>query len=206
MADRKRRINRREDILKAAEKLMLTRGLTGVTTRQISEEVGCSEGTLYVHFKSRVELLLAMLEECLPDMLGPLRTLEHAVGQDSPQANLERAVTGIYGFQRRIVPLFGGLFAEPALLKAYRKSLGSEGRGPHLAVARLANYVAAEQKLGRVGAGVDAYVAASLLLSSCFLRAFTEQFMGARMSPPWGKFSKTLVATVVPAGVADNCS
>ena len=65
------RVNRRVQILQAAEKLMRSRGLTGVTTRQISEEVGCSEGALYVHFKGRLELLLSMLEESLPDMLGP---------------------------------------------------------------------------------------------------------------------------------------
>lgn len=66
------KVNRRKRILQAAEKLMLSRGLSGITTRQISEEAGCSEGALYVHFKGRLELLLAMLEESLSEMLGPL--------------------------------------------------------------------------------------------------------------------------------------
>ena len=64
-----RKVNRRKAILQAAEKLMLSRGLSGITTRQISEEAGCSEGALYVHFNGRLELLLAMLEESLPEML-----------------------------------------------------------------------------------------------------------------------------------------
>ena len=38
------KINRRSDILRAAERLMRSHGLSGVTTRQISKEVGCSEG------------------------------------------------------------------------------------------------------------------------------------------------------------------
>jgi hypothetical protein len=48
--------NRRSEILRAAEKLVSTKGLNGVTTQQISREVGCSEGALYVHFKGRLEL------------------------------------------------------------------------------------------------------------------------------------------------------
>src|SRR5215475_12737065 len=79
------KINRRSDILRAAEKLMRSHGLSGVTTRQISKEVGCSEGALYVHFKGRLELLLAMLEESLPGMLKPLKELREATGSGSPQ-------------------------------------------------------------------------------------------------------------------------
>jgi AcrR family transcriptional regulator len=199
MAGKKRsgKINRRGDILAAAEKLMQTRGLTGVTTRRISKEVGCSEGALYVHFKGRVELLLAMLEESLPDMLGPLKSLQGSVGQGSPQENLEMAIDGIYKFQKRVAPLFGGLFAEPDLLEAYRKSLVSHGKGPHLSMAALERYILAEQKIGRIGAGLDAGLAAYLLMSSSFFRAFLEHFFGAPLQPPWNKFAKQLVARVL---------
>jgi AcrR family transcriptional regulator len=198
MPDRSRKSNRRQDILKAAEKLMLTKGLSGVTTRLIAEEVGCSEGALYVYFKGRVELLLAMLEECLPDMLGHLETLEQAVGRRTPQANLELALGGIFKFQRRILPLFAGLFAEPRLLEAYRKSLGSQRRGPQLAIERIARYIASEQERGRVDSSLDAPTAASLLVSACFFRAYAEKFLGAPLQPAWTTFSKALVASVVP--------
>jgi len=87
-----RRINRRHAILQAAAKLILARGLSGVTTRQIARETGCSEGALYVHFHGRLELLLAMLEESLPEMLGPLQILQKRVGRGSPQANLATAL------------------------------------------------------------------------------------------------------------------
>src|ERR1700756_830374 len=62
MAARKKRsgkVSRRGEILQAAETIMHSRGLTGVTTREISKVVGCSEGALYFHFKGRLELLLA---------------------------------------------------------------------------------------------------------------------------------------------------
>jgi AcrR family transcriptional regulator len=180
---------------------MRSQGLTGVTTRQISKEVGCSEGALYVHFKGRLELLLAMLEESLPDMLEPLQVLRGSVGRGLPHKNLALALRGIFKFHQRIVPSACGLFAEPELLSAYRESLARQGKGPHLSMAVLAGYIAAEQKLGRIDSNVDAKLAASLLMSSSFFRAFMEEFAGVPMQPSWDQFVKRLVAAIVPSGV-----
>lgn len=192
------KVNRRSEILQAAEMLMHSRGLSGVTTRQISREVGCSEGALYFHFKGRLELLLAMLEESLPDMLGPLQALRESVGRGSPHGNLAAALLGIFRFHRRVVPGSAGLFAEPELLVAYRRSLARQGKGPHLSMAALADYIAAERELGRVDSGVDAKLAAYLLMSSSFFRAFMENFSGKTMQPSWDQFAKKLVAAVAP--------
>ena len=192
------KINRRSDILRAAEKLMRSHGLSGVTTRQISKEVGCSEGALYVHFKGRLELLLAMLEESLPDMLGPLQTLRESVGRGSPHANLQAALRGIFNFHRRVLPATAGLFAEPELLVAYRDSLARQGKGPQLSMVVLGDYIAAEQRLGRIGSDVDVKLAAYLLMSSSFFRAFLETFLGMPAQPSWDKFAKQLIATVAP--------
>jgi AcrR family transcriptional regulator len=189
--------NRRSEILRAAQNLMCTQGLNGVTTRQISEAVGCSEGALYVHFKGRLELLLAMLEECLPDALGVLHSLEVLGGKNSPQENLVMAITGIYRFHKRVVPLLAGLFAEPKLLAAYRKSLISRDKGPHLAIAALQRYIEAEQKLQRIDKHINANLAASMLLSSCFLRAFIEHFFARPLRPTWHKFATQLVASII---------
>ena len=201
---RPRKINRRSEILRAAEKLMQSRGLSGVTTRQISQEVGCSEGALYVHFQGRLELLLAMLEESLPGMLGPLQLLKESVGQGSAQANLAAALGGIFKFHRREAPKAGGLFAEPELLAAYRQSLARQGKGPHLSMAALADYIAAEQKLGRIDSRVDANMGAYLLMSSSFFRAFMEHFSGKKSLPPWDEFVERLIETVVPEATAGD--
>jgi AcrR family transcriptional regulator len=192
------KVNRRSEILRAAEMLMHSRGLTGVTTREISREVGCSEGALYFHFKGRLELLLAMLEESLPDMLGPLQTLRDSVGRSSPRANLAAALLGIFRFHRRVVPGTAGLFAEPELLAAYRRSLARQVKGPHLSMAVLADYIAAEQELGRIDSGVDAKLAAYLLMSASFFGAFMEKFSGKTAQPSWDHYAKKLVAAVAP--------
>lgn len=195
---RSKRMNRRSEILKAAEELMVRQGLVGVTTRKISEAVGCSEGALYVHFKGRLELLLAVLEESLPTMLGPLQSLKESVGLGSPHENLMRALDGIFKFHRRVVPATAGLFAEPELLIAYRNSLNRQGKGPHLSLRGIAEYIRSEQELRRIDSHVDANLAASLIMSSSFFRAFVEQFFGKPMQPAWNEFAKQLIATVAP--------
>jgi AcrR family transcriptional regulator len=192
------KLNRRADILRAAEKLMHSRGLSGVTTRQISREVGCSEGALYVHFSGRLELLLAMLEEGLPDMLGPLQALKESVGRGSPHKNLVQALNGIFKFHQRIVSETAGLFAEPELLDAYRNSLKRQGKGPHLSKKVLEDYIHSEQQLQRIASHVDAKLAATLMMSASFFRAFVERFFGKSMEPPWNTFAQQLVATVAP--------
>jgi len=190
--------NRRADILRAAEKLMHSRGLSGVTTRQISREVGCSEGALYVHFNGRVELLLAMLEESLPNMLGPLQSLRESVGHGSAHKNLVQALAGIFKFHQRIVSETAGLFAEPELLAAYRSALQRQGKGPHLSMKVLEDYIRSEQQLSRIASHVDARLAATLMMSSSFFRAFVERFFGKPIEPAWNAFAGQLVATVVP--------
>jgi len=198
------KINRRRQMLDAAERLMLERGLSGVTTRQISEVVGCSDGAIYVHFKGRLELLLAMLEEALPEMLGPLQNLQRRVGRGSPQANLAAAMRGIFRFHQRATPLTAGLFAEPALHGAYRASLAREDKGPHLSIEALRNYIAAEQRLGRISPLADPETAAYLLMSASFFRAFSERFFGKPMRPAWTTVAKRLIATLAPAAGADD--
>lgn len=200
---RTRKPSRRSDILRAAEKLMRSRGLSGVTTRQISQEVGCSEGALYVHFKGRLELLLAMLEESLPRMLQPLQALQESVGRGSAQDNLVQALNGIFKFHQRVVPATAGLFAEPELLAAYRNSLKGQGKGPHLSMRVLAEYVRSEQRIGRIASHIEANMAASLVMSSSFFRAFSEQFFGTSMRPGWKEFAKLLIATVAPPPAKD---
>ena len=153
---------------------------------------------MYVHFKGRLELLLAMLEESLPDMLRPLHALRESVGRNSPHQNLVETLGGIFKFHQRVVPGTAGLFAEPKLLSAYRNSLNRQGKGPHLSMRVLEEYIRSEQDLGRIASEVDAKFAASLMMSASFFRAFVEHFFGTAMQPAWSAFAEKLVATVAP--------
>lgn len=53
---------RRNEILDAAEKLFSEKGFDGTSTNDILDEVGIARGTLYYHFKSKEDILDAMIE------------------------------------------------------------------------------------------------------------------------------------------------
>ncbi len=192
-----RRTNRRGQIISAAEELLRTKGLSAVTTRQVAARVGCSEAAIYVHFKSRLELLLAVLAESLPDMLEPFRKLSESVGRNTPEENLENAAKGMLAFQGRVIPMIAGLFAERDVLNSYRESLLSAGKGPHLASATVAQYLQSEQELGRINRSLDAVVTANLLVSAVFFRSFTQQFFEAPGASTNSRYLKQVVAALL---------
>jgi hypothetical protein len=97
-----------------------------------------------------------------------------------------------------VVPGTAGLFAEPELLAAYRNSLKRQGKGPHLSMRVLEEYIRSEQELGRIASRVDAKLAACLIMSASFFRAFVQHFLGKSMQPAWNEFAQQLVATVTP--------
>jgi AcrR family transcriptional regulator len=189
------RPSRRPEIIAATEALIRTRGLASTTTRAIAEQAGCSEAALYVHFDNRLTLLLAVLEESLPDMLLPLQALEQSIGTRTPQQNIASTLRAVFAFHERVVPMLCGLFAEPQLLTAYRESLTTRNKGPHGAIARLQKYISAEQSLRRIDKKIDAEIAATMLMASSFFKAFVSKFFGA--PPPSTAVFKKLVDAAI---------
>ncbi len=60
---------RRNEILDAAERLFAAKGFDGTSTNDILEEVGIARGTLYYHFKSKEDILDAMIERLTARLL-----------------------------------------------------------------------------------------------------------------------------------------
>jgi AcrR family transcriptional regulator len=173
------KVNRKAKMLAVAESLLRERGIGGVTTRAIAEAVPCSEGAIYVHFKDRLELLLAVLQQALPEMLTPLHALEDKIGKGTPAQNLATALTGLLRFHDRVSPMLCSLITEPELLNRFRQSLLTDGKGPHRGIATLTRYIEQEQELGRIDKQVDAKTAASALMAGSFFHTFTAQLLGA---------------------------
>lgn len=72
--------NRRADLVRVSARLFRERGFDGTTIRDIAEAVGMRSGSPFYHFKSKQEILAAVMEEgltaCLPAVqaivAGPL--------------------------------------------------------------------------------------------------------------------------------------
>lgn len=171
----------RARILRAAADVIRAKGLGKATTRAIARAAGLSEGALYKHFDSKLELFLALLRSSPSDFIRHVMRLPELAGQGSVTDNLRDLAERALEFYQRSLPMGSSLFAEPELLERNREDLRVRHAGPQRANEALADYLRREQQRGRVGRQVDVTMAADMLLGACFQRAYLAQFSGPEL-------------------------
>ncbi|MEU4314430.1 TetR/AcrR family transcriptional regulator [Nocardia sp. NPDC024068] len=184
----------RERILDAAADLLRTRGVAHATTKEIAQATGVSEPTLYKYFGDKEQLLLAVLRERLP---GPARGAVRP-GSGVVADNLTELAHAALGFYRESIPMLGALLADPRRMAAHRTAMREHDAGPDKAVTAFAQYLRAEQELGRIAAGADPEAVASLLVGACFHEAFLSYYAeGAAAGPASRATALGLVTAVI---------
>ncbi|HZJ08701.1 MAG TPA: TetR family transcriptional regulator [Trueperaceae bacterium] len=169
-------------ILRAAADVIRAKGLGKATTRAIARAAGLSEGALYKHFDSKLDMFLSLLRSSPSDFVTLVMSLPERAGQGSVTGNLQDLAERALEFYQRSLPMGSSLFAEPELLARNREELRQRRAGPQLANEALADYLRRERELGRVRQEVDVNVVADLLLGACFQRAYLAQFIGPEMN------------------------
>lgn len=189
----------RRYILAAAEQLLRSRGLARLTNKDIAQEAGCAEGTLYKHFETKEELILATIRENLPDLLA----LVHAerIGQGTIEENIRDVALAVVDYYRKLLPLTTALFADMELLSHFRLWMQEQKGGPLSIYEKVASYIAAEQRLGRLKPEIDPFSCASLLLGACHQYVFIQYFQGLDPFPvPESQFITGIVQTLLAGG------
>ncbi|MCP2279497.1 TetR/AcrR family transcriptional regulator [Nocardia amikacinitolerans] len=180
----------RERILDAAADIMRERGVARATTKEIAKAAGYSEATLYKNFSDKEELIVQVLRERMPDLSG--------MGPRPGDATVEGNLAGIAGastvFYQRALPLFGGLLAEHTRIAAHRENMSRHGAGPGHGIGRIAEYLRAEQDLGRVAADADVETVAALLDGACFHQAFLRYYADGPDAGPVPEETVTRIA------------
>ncbi|RUT41403.1 TetR/AcrR family transcriptional regulator [Paenibacillus anaericanus] len=82
---------RRNEILDAADELFAQKGFDGTSTNDILEKVGIARGTLYYHFKSKEDIMDALIERYAVLILGAAK--EIAVDKSIPV--IERVIRAV---------------------------------------------------------------------------------------------------------------
>lgn len=72
---RKEAIERRNEILDAADELFGQKGFDGTSTNDILEKVGIARGTLYYHFKSKEDIMDALIDRYNAQILGAAKEI-----------------------------------------------------------------------------------------------------------------------------------
>lgn len=192
----------REQILDAAARLLVERGLPAATTKEIARAAGVAEGTLYKHFAGKQELFGCVLRERMPGFVALIQDLPARAGRGTVAGNLAELAEAAVAFFTQAVPLLTALAAKRELL---RTRATPPGVGPVASLRSLGEYLRLEQGLGRVRADVPVAIAAQALLGACHSYVLVHHLFGdeARVAPP-AEFVAGLIDVVasglLPAG------
>lgn len=171
---------------------MREQGIGLATTKEIARVAGCSEALLYKNFEDKTRIFLAVLQERSPDLGSVLAGLGDMAGTGTVVGHLQSAAESALEFYGETFPMAAGLFSDRRLLRGHRDAVTQLGAGPHLVNRLLADYLRAEQALGRVALDVDTDAAAALLLGGCLQHAFFTHFAGT--TPDEGTASRLVQA------------
>jgi AcrR family transcriptional regulator len=98
---------RREQILDAAERVLLARGLAATTVADVAEAAGLAKGTVYLQFASKNDLIAALRARYLERFVAALGS-----GHRSARKQLLEAVHGLFEFSAANHRLHHVLFLE----------------------------------------------------------------------------------------------
>ena len=166
----------RARILEAAAQLLRDKGISGTTTREIARAAGLSDAAIYSHFKSRGELLHALIPVSLVDYKGSAEAFLKRVGQGTVKGNLKFFMKLARDFFQEASPKIALILAEPELF--------NNPNGPPIpnrnnkAEIFLADYIRAEQRMGRINEGADAVAIGTVLVATAFYEGFTAGLLG----------------------------
>jgi AcrR family transcriptional regulator len=185
----------REEILRATLELIRERGMARLTTREVAERAGVSEGSVFYHFEDRFGLLKAVFERSLEPLHLQLPDLE----SDDMAATFTAMSVGIEHFLTSSLDVMMAAQSDATLRDSLHAYMLASDYGPHRGIASIGGYVAAKQEVGAVRADVDPLVVGSMIVNDAFQRACLPKLIGnAKGVQPRKAFVATLMAMLSP--------
>jgi AcrR family transcriptional regulator len=179
----------REQLFAAAERVLLRDGLSGLTSRAVTDEAGVAKGVMHRHFADFDAFLAELVHDRAARIRAQAAALLETAGTGTVAGNIADALT----------ELFGSVAAEILALIIFRDELRARlretwPRGIPLtmeAAEMIRDYLAAEQDLGRVAADADLPMVAPMLIGAAHLL-----FADRDQPPDPGAVRKTVAAAI----------
>lgn len=133
----RQRQERERLILSAAQELLMERGYHEMSIDEIAERVGISKGTVYLHFESKEDLVLALLHRGMREFATALDAA--LSGPTSPRERLRAVLELFYsGLSSTHAQMACAAFQDTALLgrmAEHRRRVGDVWDGPRKRIA-----------------------------------------------------------------------
>jgi len=187
----------RTDIEEAVTRLLTRNGSQGFTMDQVAAEAGVAKGTLYLHFKSKSELLESVKEASLAPLREELETVLNA--DLAPQEKIEQLVARQLRYFDERRDLFRFLLEERQLAQLRRtRQLDS---GYKRMLQRIKKVVEDGMRVG-VFRKLDAVKVAAMLFEASI--AVIGQRLWSESPGPWEEDARILVEVFVRGIAAET--
>jgi AcrR family transcriptional regulator len=187
----------REEILRATLELIRVRGMARLTTREVAERAGVSEGSVFYHFEDRFGLLRAVFEQSLE----PLHIHALESGGDDLRTTVTKVSEGIERFLTASLDVMMAAQSDAELRESLHAYMLASDYGPHRGIASISAFIVAQQEAGVVRVDVNPTVIASMIVNDAFQRAAVPKLIGNRKGiPPRPAFVDTLMAMLSAGG------
>lgn len=144
----------RQQLFDAAERILLREGANALTSRAVTDEAGCAKGVLHRHFADFDGFLAELVLDRTAQVQGHAAGLLAAVGADTVELNLARALAVLFGpVPVAILPLITFRDDLRARLRRMRPGGGMAILGD--ATQAVSAYLTAERDAGRIIADTD---------------------------------------------------
>jgi AcrR family transcriptional regulator len=157
----------RAEILTAAERIAVDHGVAAVTTKEVAQVAGCSQGSIYNHFHDRSDLLAQVVAN---RMAAVARALE-ASGEATPPGDradrLRRIVRAVATAYEQLIALSTSLVADAEVRLRFASVLEERGTSPECIGDAVTALLASAQTDGSIRSDVDAHAIASMLTGAC---------------------------------------
>jgi len=110
-------------ILQVAEEVLMEKGYYETSIDEIASRVGIAKGTVYLHFPSKEDLLVAIMMREIRQLIDNVKRIADIEG--SAQSKLELILVGIYGNFAKHARLVSGMLhnAAPNQLKEHKEKM-----------------------------------------------------------------------------------
>jgi AcrR family transcriptional regulator len=197
----------RTRLIEATSRVVREVGYAHATTRAIAQAAGVAEGTIYRHFPDKATMFMGAVLERNGAVIEWVSRLPARAGQDTVESNLVDSLARLASLRDELLPLELALLADPELARHRRQAASSLAIGrPAGPPEFIAAYLAAEQELGRVRAGVAADEVAVILLATLFGLALQPADEGAGVDRALLVAAVRLLMTGIEPGVEPGSS
>ncbi len=186
----------REQLFRAAERVLLRAGPNALTSRAVTAEAGCAKGVLHRHFADFDAFLVDLVRDRVAGLDARSAALRASAGTGTVAGNVREALSDLFG---SVALAIVGLIASRDVLRARLRATSPAGV-PLLteAGAMLGAYLDAEREVGRLADDADTETLALTLIGAGHLL-----FAGREGVPPDADAVHKVVAGVLSGVVRE---